>query len=312
MRRPPRAAVCGGTFDDAVRVLGIERVDDAPELVLVDLADADAIALAGRYDTAIPRVAVGGAAHGELLRALGVGVPLADTADAARIGPLVAAALPAAPRRATRTIVVTGLSGGVGRTLLAAGLATRLAARSSVAVVDLTGSGAAGWWLGLAGGSWSDLEGLADELTSEHLAVVAAEDERLRLIGGASAMPSVTLALSAVRAAAGLAELVIVDAPPVSDERTRALRDLADRLLLVVADDPASATRLAEIEDEDERVWLVGSRCRSDLIAGKSLLRNLPEDPSAIRSAAGAPKRVGGALGRAYDEIAELVAIDAS
>ncbi|MBU6424083.1 MAG: hypothetical protein KGJ98_03870 [Chloroflexota bacterium] len=312
MRQRRRVTVCGDAFDDAVGVLGLERVDDAPDVVLLDLADAAAIARAATIDAAIPRVATGHAPYHELLSALGVRVPLVDVVDAATVGPLIAAALPAAACRATRTVVVTGPSGGVGRTLLAVGLATRLAARSSVAVIDLTGTGAAGWWLSLAGGTWSDLEGLADELTAEHLTVVAAEEERIRLVGGTSSMPSVALARAAVHAAAALADLVIVDAPVLSDERTSALRDLADRLLLVVADDRASAARLAALEVVDDRVWVIGSRTRSATIGGVALLRTLPDDPAAVRAASGGPTRVAGALGRAYDDLAELLAIDAS
>ncbi len=304
-------AVCGTAFEEAVAVLGLERVDESPDLVLIDVGDAAAIARAATFDPAIPRVATGRGIHDELLLALGLRVPLVETTDAATLGPLVAAAVPDAAQSATRTIVVTGLCGGVGRTLLAVGLATRLATASRVALLDLTGSGAAGWWLGLAGGSWSDLEGLADELTSEHLAVVAAEEERIRLVGGASPMPSIALAVSAVRAAAGLGDMVIVDAPVLQDDRTVALRDLADRLLLVVAEDPVSSAGLAALPD-DEGLWLVGSRCRAERVAGKALLRALPDDPASIRSARGGPSRVGGALGRAYDDLAELIAIDAS
>lgn len=304
-----RAAICGAAFDDAVRILGLERVDRGPDVVLVDLGEAEAVRRASTFDVSIPRVALGLPSHEELLRALGVALPVAASAAPAIVGPLVAAALPPPARRGTRTILVTGLRGGVGRTLLATGLATRLAIRSSVVVLDLTGTGAAGWWLGLNGGSWSDLEGLTDELTSEHLAVVAAEDRRLRLVGGAPSMPSAALAVSAARAAIALADVVIVDAPPLNDDRTVALRDLADRVLLVVSDDAVTSAQLETLGDDD-RTWIIASRSRTERVGGRAVLRTLPDDASAIRSAARGPSRVGGELGRAYDDLAELIAID--
>ncbi len=308
-----RAAVCGAVFDDAVAILGLERVDDAPDVVLLDLGDAEAVARATRFDVAVPRVVLGHAEKAELLRALGIPLPVAASAAPAVIGPLVAAALPSPARCATRTILITGLRGGVGRTLLAVGLATRLATRSSVVLLDVTGTGAAAWWLGLSGGSWSDLEGLAAELTSEHLAVVAAgsgpESGRLRLVGGAPSMPTAELAASATRAALALADVVILDAPAINDERTVALRDLADRVLLVVSDDAVTNAQLEGVTDGSS-TWVIASRSRADRIGGRAVLRALPDDASAIRSASRGPSRVGGDLGRAYDDLAELLAID--
>lgn len=308
-----RAAVCGTAFDDAVAVLGLERVDDTPDVVLLDLCDAGAIARATRFDVAIPRVVLGHADQEELLRALGIPLPVATSAAPAVIGPLVAAALPPPVRRATRTILITGLRGGVGRTLLAVGLATRLATRSSVVLLDVTGTGAAAWWLGVNGGSWSDLEGLADELTSEHLAVVAAgsgpDPGRLRLVGGAPSMPTAALAVSATRAALALADVVILDAPAVNDERTVALRELADRVLLVVSDDAVTSAQLEAVTGGSS-TWVLASRSRAERVGGHAVLRALPDDASAIRSAARGPSRVCGDLGRAYDDLAELIAID--
>lgn len=308
-----RAAVCGVAFDDAVAVLGLERVDDAPDVVLLDIGDAAAVARASRFDVAVPRVVLGHPDQEALLRALGIPLPIAASAAAAVIGPLVAAALPSPARRATRTILITGLRGGVGRTLLAAGVAMRLAARSSVVLLDVTGTGAAAWWLGLNGGSWSDLEGLADELTSEHLAVVAAgsgpESGRLRLVGGAPFMPTAALAVSATRAALALADVVILDAPAINDERTVALRDLADRVLLVVSDDAVTSAQLEALTD-DASTWVIASRSRAERVGGRAVLRALPHDASAVRSAARGPSRMGGDLGRAYDDLAELIAID--
>lgn len=303
-----RAVACGDAFAGAVAVLGLVVVDDRPDVVLVDLRDPACVIRACAFDAAVPRVALGGPEHAQLLRGLGIGARLAESAEPAALGPLIAASLPAAAPRATRTVVVTGAAGGVGRTLLVAHVALRLAAERSVALLDVTGTGALGWWLGLAGGGWSELEGLADELASEHLAVVAAEEGRLRVVGGASAMPSPGLAVASVRAACGLADVVIVDAPPAFDDRTRVLCEVADRILFVARDDPSAA--LPEEILADDRTWLIGSRGRAERIGGRDVVRSLPDDPAAIRAAARGPSPVHGELSRAYDEVAELLAID--
>lgn len=305
-----RAAVCGAIFGAAVDVLGLEPAGDHPELVLLDLDDPRAIATAVAIPDDVPRVVVGTDAHESLLRAIGCrSVAFARSAEAAVLGPLIAAASPARARRATRLAVVTGARGGVGRTLLVTNLAARLAARTSIVVLDATGTGAAGWWLRLAAGPWSDMEGLVDELTPEHLGIVAAERERLRAIGGASAMPSAALLVATARAAGGLADLVLVDAPSLFDERTRALTAIADRVLVVATDDPVS---LAAIDGSsaDDRTWLIASRCRAERLGAHAVLRSLPDDPASVRAAARGPSPVAGALGRAYDEVAELLAID--
>lgn len=303
-----RAAVCGAAFSTAVAALGLEAVDERPEIVLVDLDDAEAMARAAGIAGDVPRIAIGGPDREIMVRALGSGIAFAASADAASIGPLLVTAIPAHVRGRTRLVVVTGARGGVGRTLLATGLAARLAARVSVLLIDVTGSGAAGWWLGLSPGPWSEMEGLADELTAEHLGVVAAERDRLRLVGGISAMPSVGLVAAAARAATGIADAVIVDAPTIFDERTRALVEIADRVLLVTGDDAASTAAIDEAADE--RTWIIASRCRARSLAGRAVLRELPEDAGAVRSAARGPSSVGGPLGRAYDDLAELLAID--
>lgn len=303
-----RVVACGAAFAEAVEVLGLEPVDERPDLVLVDLEDVDAVALAAGIASDVPRVVIAGDRQERSLRAAGCTLAVASSAHPAVLGPLIAAAIPARPRRATRLVVVTGPRGGSGRTLLAAALAERLAARVAVLVVDATGSGAVGWWLRLTAGPWSDLEGLVEELSAEHLAIIAAERGRLRTIGGASSMPTIGLLMATARAATGIADLVLVDAPPVFDERTRALMAAADRVLLIVADDPASLAALEE--PPDERVWLIASRCRAALLCGRPVLRSLPDDPASVRAAARGPSTVGGPLGRAYDDLAELVALD--
>lgn len=306
-----RVAVCGAALADTAGVLGLEPVDEGAELVLLDLADAEAVRAASAIDPSVPRVVVAGDGQAELLKALGTGsFFVARSTQPAAIGPLVAAALPARPPLATRLAVVTGVVGGCGRTLLAVNLALRLAGRGPVLLLDLTGSGSAAWWLRVTPSPWSELEGLIDELAPEHLGVVAAERDGVRVVGSAGAMPSPRLAVAATRAAAGLADLVVVDAPAISDERTRALAELADRVLVIAPDDPASIAALAAIVPSEH--WLIAARCRRDTLAGRPVLRALPDDGAAVRAAARGGGPVGGALGRAYDELAELLAIDAS
>ncbi len=304
-----RAAICGASFEKAVEALGLERDDDAPDVVLVDARDAAAVARAASFAPDVPRVAVGDVQHETLARALGSRVVVCGSPEPAVLGPHVAAAIPTRVRAATRLVLVTGVRGGAGRTLLVCGLATRLAARMPVLVLDATGSGAAAWWLRLAPGPWSDLEGLADELTAEHLGIVAAERDRLRIVGGISAMPSIGLVTAAARAATAIAEVVIVDAPSLFDERTRALASIADRVLLVAGEDPASHAAIDGSIDE-QRTWVIASRCRAGSLASRPVMRELPDDPGSVRSAGRGPSAVGGALGRAYDDLAELLAID--
>lgn len=310
----PRAAICGG--DDlraAAATLGLEPCDAGrPELVLVDLRDASACAAAAAHESSIPRVAVAGEAERSLAAALGYDASsIAATCEPAALGPLVVAALPRTPRRATRVVVITATRGGVGRSLLAANLARRLAPRLGVAAVDATGTGALGWWLGCAPRTWAELEGLTDELTAEHLAVVATESAGLRVIGGAPIAPTRALAESAVRAAASLAELVLVDAPTLADERGRALAALADRVLVLSYDDPVSLATL-DASEVPSGAWLMASQARTARIGKRVAFRALPRDEAAVGAALSGRHAAGGALGRAYDELSELIALDAS
>jgi Mrp family chromosome partitioning ATPase len=310
----PRAAICGGPdLRAAAATLGLEPCEAGrPDLVLVDLRDASACAAAAALEAGIPRVAVASDSERALAAALGYDASsIAATCEAAALGPLVVAALPRTPRRATRVILITGTRGGVGRTLLAANLARRLASRVAAAAVDVTGTGALGWWLQCAPRAWTELEGLTDELTAEHLAVVAAESVGLRVIGGAPVAPTRALAESTVRAATSLAELVLVDAPVLADERCRALAALADRVLVVSYDDPLSLVSLDVCEVPNE-AWLVASQSRIARIGPRAAFRALPRDEAAVSAALSARRAVGGALGRAYDELAELIALDVS
>lgn len=313
-RVSPRAVIYGG--DDlrvAAATLGLEPCDTArPDLILVDLRDPTSLAAAAALDRAIPRVAVAGETERALAAALGYDASsIAATCEPAALGPLVVAALPRAARRATRVVVITGVRGGVGRTLLVANLARRLATRLGVAAVDATGTGALGWWLQCSPRAWTELEGLTDELTAEHLAVVAVESTGLRVIGGAPIAPTRALAESTVRAAASLAELVLVDTPMLADERGRALAALADRVLILSYDDPLSLATI-EASDVPADAWFMASQSRTARLGERAAFRALPRDEVAVAAAFSARHAVSGALGRAYDELAELIALDAS
>jgi hypothetical protein len=310
----PRVAICGG--DDlrhAAAALGLETSDAGrPDLVLVDLRDPSACVAAAAIERAIPRVVVAGDTERALAAALGYdAASIAATCEPAALGPLVVAALPRTPRRATRIVAITGTRGGVGRTLLVANLARRLVSRLGVAAIDSTGTGALGWWLRCAPRSWTELEGLTDELTADHLAVVATESVGLRVIGGAPVAPTRALAESTVRAAASLVELVFVDAPLFADERGRALASLADRVIVLSYDDPLSVATL-EASEISSDVWLMASQSRTPKIGERATFRALPRDEAAVGGAFSGRSAVGGALGRAYDELAELIALDAS
>jgi len=310
----PRAAICGGEELRAAAVaLGLDPCDAGrPELVLVDLRDAAACVAAAALEPAIPRVAVAGDSERVLAAALGYDASsIAATCEPAALGPLVAAALPRTPRRATRLVVVTGARGGVGRTLMTANLARRIATRMTVAAVDATGTGALGWWLQCAPRAWTELEGLTDELSAEHLAVVAVESAGVRVIGGAPVAPTRALAESTVRAAASLAELVLVDAPVLADERGRALASLADRVIVLSYEDPLSLAALESCEMPGD-IWLVAAQSRAARVGERAAFRAMPRDEGAISAALSGRRAVGGALGRAFDELAELIAIDAS
>lgn len=307
-------AICGG--DDlraAASALGLAVCDAGrPDLVLVDLRDAAACAAAAALASAIPRVAVAGDAERALAAALGYDASaIAASCEPAALGPLVVAALPRTPRRATRLVAITAARGGVGRTMLVANLARRLASRLGVAAIDVTGTGALGWWLRCAPRAWTELEGLTDELTAEHLAVVAAESAGLRVIGGAPVAPTRALAESTVRAAASLAELVLVDAPVLADGRGRSLATLADRVFVLSYDDPLSLAAL-DACDLPSDAWLVASQSRTPRIGERAAFRALPRDETAVGEALAGRRAAGGALGRAYDELAELIALDAS
>jgi len=306
--RTPRiaAAVCGRALDDVARTLDLDR-SAPPQLVLVDLRDPDAAVAAATFPPALPRVAVVTEEQRDLLAASGATVATAISVDPAVLGPLIAAVTPRSARGATRVIVVTAARGGVGRTLLVANLATRLAAARSVMAVDLTASGALGWWLGATPRPWLEVAPLTEELRADHLAVLAAEvGPRLSVIGGPPCMPAVDLASAAIVAALDLVDLVIVDAPPLADPVARVAIAAADRVLALSYDDAVSRA-VRDAAALPESAWWIGAQGPVE-----RAFRSLPRDERSIAEALAARGPVHGGLGAAYDDLAELLAIDVS
>lgn len=306
--RPLRiaAAVCGTALDEVARVLDLDR-QAPPQLVLVDLRDPDAAVAAAAYPESLPRVAVVTAEQRELIAATGATVPTAISTDPAVLGPLVMAVAPRSARGATRVIVVTSARGGVGRTLLVANLARRLAEGRSVLAVDLTATGALGWWLGVASRPWLEITPLTDELRAEHLGLLAVEaTARLAVLGGPPEIPPPALVTVALAAARDLVDTVIVDAPPLADPVTRAAIGSADRVLVLGYDDPVSRAILEAAVIPDD-AWCIGAQGPIE-----HAFRVLPQDESSIAEAMATRAEIRGKLGTAYDKLAELLAIDAS
>lgn len=303
-----RVAVCGGPdLAATAEVLGLVH-SARPELVLVDVRSVDAVACASAFPAATPRVIVADGPRAQLLRA--AGMPHVATATTPEVlGPLVALALPSRLRSATRSIVVTGARGGVGRTLLATNLARRVASQHPLWLVDATGTGAATWWLRGEARPWPELEPITTELSIEHLRVVAAEPVRgVRILGAAGPVPSGQLLAACLRELGE--ELVIVDAGLLSDERTQALREGSDgarRTLVLSYADPVS---MAALEAHDlDTAWVIAAQ---GPLGGRPAFRTLPRDDGAVAAALSGRTPIGGRLGRAYDELAEIVAVDAT
>ena len=310
-----RVALYGGPeLAASADVLGLIAVEAAQaDLALVDLRDAGALSQAAALAPELPRVVV--LAGEQLALAGALGVPsrsIATSCEPAALGPLIAATLPSAGRGSTRSIMVTSVRGGAGRSLLVANLARRLAPLRATLCLDLSGDGTLGFWLGASSRSWSELEDLTDELTAEHLGVVAADAvPGLRLVGGPPFAPSVQLAQSAFRAALGLSEVVLIDAPTLADERTRRLAGSVDRVMVMSYDDPISIAALAAA-DVPESAWLIASQSMATSLGGRDVFRALPRAEAAIAAATSRPTALGGALGKAYDGLAEIIAIDAT
>jgi hypothetical protein len=308
-----RVALVGGAeLASAAEVLGLITVEAArADIALIDLRDAEALLRATTLPPQLPRVVVLGDEHVALAGALGVpSRSVARSCEPALLGPLIAATLPPARRGSTRSVLITSARGGAGRSLLVSNLARRLAPLRSTLCLDLAADGTLSWWLGASAGSWSDLEGLADELTAEHLGVVATDaGPGLRIVGGPPHAPTVRLAQSAFRAALQFSEIVLVDAPILADESTRQLTALVDRLIVMSYDDPISMAALAAA-DVPDGAWLIASQSSATSLCGRDVFRALPRAEGTVAAATSRPSAVGGSLGKVYDQIAEIIAID--
>jgi len=310
-----RAIVCGGDeLRSSASALGIVVADAATaDLALIDLRDPSAVGQAAILPRELARVAVIDDAQRDIVAALGIRAGLAAAScEPAVLGPLIAAALPPSRRRATRSVLITSVRGGSGCSLLAANLCRRLAPVRSTLALDTSGGIGLSWWLGATAAGWHDLEDLSDELTAEHLAVVALEAAPgLRIAGGPPDAPSVAVCRAAVRAALELVEFVVIDGASVAEERTRELAALVDRALVVTYDDPASVAALTTAEIPQD-AWIIASQSLAATIGGHEVFRALPRAEHEVAAAASGPRAVGGRLGAAYDELAELLVIDAS
>ncbi|HEY8824911.1 MAG TPA: hypothetical protein VIP07_08495 [Candidatus Limnocylindria bacterium] len=310
-----RAALYGGAdLVAAAEVLGLIAVEASrADLAVVDLRHAEALSRAAILPPELPRVVVLADEHVALAGALGIpNRSVARSCEPAVLGPLIAATLPPAKRSSTRSIMVTSARGGAGRSLLVANLARRLAPLRATLCLDLTADGTLCWWLGVTGGGWSDLEDLTDELTAEHLGVVATEAAPgLRLVGGPPFGPSLRLTQSAFRAALELSEIVLIDAPTLADERTRRLSGSVDRVIVMSYEDPISIAALASADIPDG-AWLIASQSVATSLGGRDVFRALPRAEGAIAAATSRPNALGGALGKAYDGLTEIIAIDAT
>lgn len=296
----------------AVAALGFEPNIEGV-VAVVDADEPDALARASTIASSIARIVVASQDKHPMLRALGTDPShIVARADPAVLGPAIMSVLPNRARAATRIVVASGTRGGVGRTLLVTNLGRRLARTCRVALVDTTGSGAAAWWLRADAAPWSELEPLATELSAEHLTIVAREAlPGLCLIGGGWAAPSASIVVATVRAALAAFDLVLVDAPPVFAETYAALRALADRAVVLTYDDPVSVPALLApaIEQSD---WIIASQFAARRIGDRDVFRSLPRDERAVGAAFASHAAVGGRLGNAYDELAEILAIDAA
>lgn len=306
-----RAAICGGPeLIAAAAAVGL--VDGEPaQLAIVDLRDAAEVSRAAALPPDLPRVLVTDAAGARLLRAAGAR-HVTESIALEALGPLVAGMLPPIHRDATRRIVVTAARGGVGRTMLATNLARRMSRRCPVWLIDATGTGAAAWWLRAEVRPWSELEPLARELSVEQLRVVAAEPASgLRVLGGGGQVPTTGLLNSCLALLAAVGELVIVDAPLLADERTRAMVTSSDEESRALVVSYADAASLAALEPHDlGQAWLIASQSGS--LGERRVFRALPRDEAAAAEAHRSRSGVAGTLGRAYDDLAELLVIDAS
>jgi Mrp family chromosome partitioning ATPase len=298
----------------AVTLLGFECADVArAQAAVVDARDREVLAQAAALPPALPRLTIVAREDQDFFAALGMdSARVVTNAEAAIIGPALVALMPSAARGATRVVTITGPRGGLGRTLLAANLARRIAKTLRVCAIDATGTGALAWWLRASPKPWPEIEAVADELTPEQLSLVAdADKDGPNVIGGALIAPSPAALSAVVRVASGAHDLLIVDAPVACDPAARVLSEIVDRRVILTYDDPWSVL-LLETTTIGERDWVIASQSKARTVAGHQTFRALPRDESSVAAAISSRASAGGALGRAYDELAELLVIDAT
>jgi hypothetical protein len=281
-----------------------------PEVVLVDADDADAVAIAAGANGSIPRIFVASSARADLLRAAGAAYVVARPFSPSTIGPALLA-IERATARPPRTFLFLSASGATGRTSLVANIGLRLARRTPVVIIDATGTGALGWRLGLPVAPWSDLTAVGDELSEAQLRLAAGEREGALVVGGSGAFTEEQLA-RVIAVGRGLG-VVLVDGP-AHWLLGASLVERADRILVSANPDPASVALTAALcaGALARGAQLVVSQAReadvADLRAafGHAPAFLLPRDERACAEALRRRGPTGGALGRAYDAIAEI------
>lgn len=309
-----RVAVFGGTeLLEAARSLELEVVSDAAELAVVDADDDASVGAAALLPGTLPRVFIAGVVRAALLRAAGAPHVLERPLTAARLGPIVFA-LERAREAAPRIVLFIAATGATGRTSLVANLALRLAVRAPALAIDATGTGALAWRLGATVAPWPDLAAVGDELGEAHLRLAAAERDGALIVGGVGS-PSAALLRGVIERARGLGA-VLVDGPAPA-----VARDLArgsERVYVCANPDPASAAVTAAVFGDllGAPARLVVSQARERDVTRLAALFGvpptfvLPPDEPSCRDALRRRGRTNGALGRAYDAIAEILLAD--
>ena len=82
-------------------------------------------------------------------------------------------------------------------------------------------------------------------------------------------------------------------------------------MIVMSYDDPISIAALA-CADVPEGAWLIASQSSATSLTGRDVFRTLPRAEGAIAAVTSRPSALGGPLGKAYDDLAELIAIDAT
>jgi len=100
-------------------------------------------------------------------------------------------------------------------------------------------------------------------------------------------------------------------ARPRHDPLTRLAASLADRVFVLAYDDPWPKLML-DADPPTDQEWLLASQMKIASLDGRPVFRALPRDEAAVASAVASRGAVKGSLGKAYDELADLLVIDAT